>query len=310
MTLHDLLRDGYRLYRPDPGPHVDCAKLRALEVHLGYLAAVVDTVAHSPAGFTRTSGEWQRVSQWLRMAAGLEHIVIDMFIGQPKSYLCGAAADFEFQHSTEAEHLVREQTRLQLTSNALDRLLHLVDPPAPKGVNGRHNAATALLARHWGGKSPLEHYDCVLAHLRRHLATDAELVGQRNLREKVAEAPWRAHNGLLLAACNQLRHLGAHGDITLEYPNDWRDGLNRTAFLESLHVPRIGSRGVALSIQMLLLTLPISTSTASDLCAPTSSGWPVRTEAGRWALEESAELTTVIAQAHLEPDPDEIGDDH
>lgn len=304
MSISRLLGDGYNVYRKPEALRVDCAEMRTLEDHLWHLSEVFQDVglkAPSDPAIRQEAvpREWPRVSRWLQMAAGLRCVDIDIAYGEPYLPLCGRAEEYHAAASNVASVYVTEQARLQYTWNATERLLKVLRLPAVSRARGNFNAATKLLHDHWAHREPLAHVDCVLRHLRAHAEGDPELCG--GLQAALQEAPWRGQSGLLLAAANQLRHVPAHGDLAVPQPGTWGEDEPPPSehVARLLHAPRLASRGLALSLQMLLLAAkPLGS--LHGWRTP-GAGWWVLGTHGTWHREREPDWLTLLAQAHQMP---------
>jgi hypothetical protein len=105
---------------------------------------------------------------------------------------------------------------------------------------------------------------------------------------------------VLLAAANQLRHLPAHGDVTIAEPLSWSEEESAEArrFPVHLHATRLATRALALSIQMLL----IATEAPFVLTGwrEPEDGWWVSTD-DRWRRTAEPGAVKLLEQAHLRP---------
>ncbi|MFC9084508.1 hypothetical protein ACFTY7_48300, partial [Streptomyces sp. NPDC057062] len=88
MDLSGLIADGYRFYKKPTHGEVDCSDMRPLENHLWYLADVFSDLQAqrllSVGGSTDTGTiERERIEQWLRVAASLQLVDVDMSYHAP-----------------------------------------------------------------------------------------------------------------------------------------------------------------------------------------------------------------------------------
>jgi hypothetical protein len=147
----------------------------------------------------------RQVSHWLHLAAGLRHVEIFLMNDLNNSDFCG------WDYPLDLNHLARiymtEFTRLQCTSNAIERLLELVDHCLPGvGRAGRVKQATLALKNYWNEQDLPEHYHCLVQHLRGHIMNYSEFKRVSELVNAFECTAWRDSSGLLLAAGIQLRH--------------------------------------------------------------------------------------------------------
>jgi hypothetical protein len=227
--ISDLLADGYTFYRRPEPVRIDCQSMRLLEDHLWHLADVLDYLSPSDGAALAVQDEqepqeWHRIPRWLRLAAGLRYVDVDTGYGEPDTWLCGSAMDYQAAANDTASLWATEQTRLQYVWNAAERLVKVLKLPVVKEAPGRFNAATKLLKAEWGDRPLPPHYTCVARHLRMHVETDPELRNNAALVATFDEKLWRGKSGLLIAAANQLRHPPAHGDLTVPEPVNWTAG--------------------------------------------------------------------------------------
>jgi len=121
------------------------------------------------------------------------------------------------------------------------------------------------------------------------------------LRGAFQKAPWLSEAAMLLAGGNALRNIPAHGDATMPEPDDWDDESSDTqgTLPSVLHAPRLGTRGLLLSLQML-----VSETAAGDLrgswIAP-EVGWWVKEANGEWARDNAPGAKQLLFTAHLKP---------
>jgi hypothetical protein len=303
---------GYSVYRTPEAVNVDCAEMRLLKDHLWHLSEICQDLLIRPDLLTtqaqdKVEQEWPRVVRWLRMAAGLRYVDVDVAYGEPMLMLCGRADEYHEAASDTASSFVTEQTRLLYTWNAVERLLKLLRLPPVDEASAPYNRATQLLRDYWTGRDLPSHFNCVLKHLRAHAEGDSWLKSEKRLLAAFEERDWRGTSGMLLAAANQLRHLPAHGDLDMPEPVTWGPGYTgpEEYVAPLLHAPRLAVRGLALSFQMLLLARNPSASLA-DFRTP-RGGWSVLGGDGQWSSQVPA-WRSLIEQAHLlPPRADEYG---
>jgi len=113
---------------------------------------------------------------------------------------------------------------------------------------------------------------------------------------------------MLLAAANDLRHLPAHGALDIPEADAW--GPDEPVISKStellLHAPRLATRGLALSIQMLLLT-SAPQARLSGVRTPLH-GWQVRQPRDEWDRHDAPDWRARLEQAHLHPPVFELDD--
>ncbi len=311
MTITDMVNSGYRFYRARVPVQVDCVSMRTLEMYLWHLGELLGehSPQHGSPGFKadEVNHEWERIAQWLRMAAGLSYVDVDMAYGDGPSFMCGRAAEYDDAASDLASRWATEQTRLHYVWNAVERLLTTMELPAVTDAPGRFNGATLLLKDNWAGRRELPHYKCVARHLREHVERDPSMISNSRLAKAFEESPWRGDSGVLLAAGNQMRHPTAHGDLMVPMPETWGDGDPGEPGVQlQLHAPRLAARGLGLSIQMLLISAEASF-IAEGIRAP-YEGWWVQNRAGQWERRDDADPRDLFFQAHLDP-PDDDDED-
>lgn len=83
---------------------------------------------------------------------------------------------------------------------------------------------------------------------------------------------------------------------------------NRKALPSRLHIPRLATRGLGISLMMLLSTFADSGSTLDDLRTPIG-GWPWRDAQSTWhASREAAPVVETVLSLHLQA-PDDLHDE-
>lgn len=313
------LPEEFGIYRKLPVGEVDCPEMRPIADHLVHLASLLDVVDigefRSNVGGQVHSGEEQisrevsLVVQWLRMAAAIRVVDLDFSVAFDDPYLCSTAMDYREAEDEIAAIHATELARLQYAWNAMERLLLILDLPTVPQARGRFNGATEVLRNSFPDDESLPiHYLCTLRHLRKHVEHDVSL-GAPKLRSALEEAPWRATSGMLLAAANQLRHIPAHGDFEMPSPESWGDDREDEARLpRAVHAPRLATRGLALSLQMLVVAfMPKSFSIDTEL-VPDGGFW--EQDLGReWSRTLQPAPDRLFLQAHLRPPEDEEDDD-
>ncbi|MFZ4131139.1 hypothetical protein ACOZEM_24825 [Streptomyces cellulosae] len=301
-----MIENGYRFYKKPIHGEVDCSAMRPLEDHLWHMADVFSDLQVRRFSSVGDAKERERVEQWLRVAASLQLVDVDMSYHAPDVRLCGRAYEYYSATSDLTSAYTTEYTRLLYSWSAVERLLHLLNLPGlptfpgHDRVRGTWNKATYLLAEEWHGR-PLEHYSCTLTHLRHHVDEDDFLRSNRRLAGKFTVRPWRSVMGILLAVANELRNTPAHGDLSIPAPVTW--GEDRSGELPpALHVPRLAVRGLLLSMQMLIEAVLESGDHWLEQAQP-CDGWWALSDSGTWDRADSPRL--VIRSAHLQP-PDEV----
>lgn len=307
LPVIELMDMGYHAYPRREAVRADCADMRPLEEHLWHLSTVLQDMWPAKGGLAISpddlSDEWPRISQWLRLAAGLRYVDVDMAYGEPMA-LCRPAFEYESAASELASRLVTEQTRLHYVWNAVERLLRVMKIPPVPGNRGRFVAAANLLRSAWSSRDLPDHYSHVAEHLRQHCLYDPGLRDNARLQRALEDSASLDESGRLLIVGNQLRHPNAHGDFTVPAPSSWGSDseAERPATERRLHAPRLAARGLALSIQMLLggtgaeLELGIL-NTPFD-------GWWVR-EGQDWHREFEPSPERLLTDAHLPPPDDD-----
>ncbi len=301
------LRPGYCTYKPPPLKNIDCPKLRTIDEHARYLARLVGTLAPTrtnpdvPPGVVAL--EWSRVRQWLEMAAGLRFVDVERLENDQSTWMCSSAAKYNEAHNNLASDYATEQMRLHYIWSAVERLLEVIDLPTvpQKEANRRYNRAGLLLTQSFARAEVPEHYECVLRHLFGHATGDSGLSADRPLQRAFEKAPWRSGVAMLLAAGNALRNIPAHGDATVPEAADWGDESDDVdqSLPAVLHAPRLGARGLLLSLQMLL-SQTSAYDDQRDLIAPIA-GWWTCDKDGRWSRDHEPDLTRLLLTAQLKP---------
>jgi len=203
-------------------------------------------------------------SQWLHLAAGLEHVELFLMDDPDESGMC--AWDYPWDLNKLASIYMTEFTRLQYTWNAIDRLLKTLELPAqPAGSRGNVSRATSTLKVHWEGMPLPEHYRCIVRHLKVHVTQWPYFKHITGLIAAFEKSPWRGESGVLLAVGDQLRHLPAHGDLLV--PDPERVGFSRgeEKYPAVAHVPLLGTRALVISLQMLIAATATDPSGKSDV---------------------------------------------
>lgn len=296
------VHEGRSWYQRPTDMHVDCPDLRVLEDHLWTLA---DTFADLPpwlrtAPHSSDSSEWSRVSQWLRMASGLQYVDVDTAYGHGM-VLCGRAADFDAANDRRRSIEASEHTRLLYTWNAMERLLRVLRLPQVAG-GGAFAAAAAWLVQHEATAEFPEHFHCVRRHLIRHLEAQAQHSSlDRGLEQKLLLVDQDQPITHLIWAGHLMRHPTAHGDLDFDLPDDWDEATlsRRPRFPRVLHPYRLAIRGLALSMQMLLATSAPPDVRAAGVYAPTD-GWMVQVGSS-WRSIEQPHVAALVRSAHVEP---------
>ena len=291
--------------------------MRRIDHHARHLRRVLDSVSIAlvDPGIDDAvvPREWQRVQQWLEMAAGLRFVDIERLEDDALVWMCSSASRYNDAHNNIASDYATEQLRLHYVWSAAERLLKILDLPEIPGRNSasRYSRAGVLLtARVSQGDLP-EHYSCLLKHLRNHIRGERELASDPAATDAVTAHSWRSESAMLLAAGNALRHIPAHGDTEVPEPDDWdedTDDPGKTLPV-ALHAPRLGARGLLLSLQMLV-SLTADGQIRNSWNMP-ELGWWVRAADGAWARTYAPTACELLVTAHLQPpgDDDEREDD-
>jgi hypothetical protein len=247
---------------------------------------------------------------WLPSGYGCLHGLrfgdVDFGVAYGTPYLCGTAMDYLEAENQLAAGYATELTRLQYSWNAVERLLSILELPSVPEAPGSFNAATRMLQSAFPNESSLPtHYLCVLRHFRNHAMNDVALKTNRKLSAALNNTPWRAISGLLLAGANQLRHVPAHGDIQLPEPKSWGDDqVAEVALPASLHVSRLATQGLALSIQMLIAASFPAAVRLQGSIDPKLGLWQ-QDQNGCWSRTFTPNVDSLFLQAHLEPPEDD-----
>lgn len=313
MSMSELLSEGYRFYKATPLSTVDCVALRGLDDHARGLKAIIEFLglpAHKPHMTDKEiRHEWTQVEQWLGMAAGLRFVDIEFLDGRD-SWLCSVAGDYNDAHNSLVSAYATEQNRLLYVWSAAERLLKLLILPdnVPDKFRNNYNRASSLLTQSYELADLPEHYMCVYEHLCQHVQNDTALQSEKSLSRSLLKTSWRREPGLLLSIGNSMRNIPAHGVDTGPAVTDWDrdDPRSEVALSTAYHAPMLATRGLLLSIQMLLATscqyFP------DDLDDDIVDGRWVRA-AGKWEWVTNLEpaLRDIILSAHLR-NPDEFDD--
>lgn len=259
MTISSIMDAGFTNYKPPQLSNIDCRSMRRIDHHARYLRRILGSVsiAMVDPGVDNAvvAREWQRVEQWLEMAAELRFVDIERLEDDASAWMCGSARRYNAAHNNIACDHATEQLRLHYVWSATERLLKILNLPQIPGKKSasRYSRAGVLLTARVSSDDLPEHYLCTLKHLRNHIRGESELASDPAAIDAVTEHSWRSESAMLLAAGNALRHIPAHGDTEVPEPDDWHeDTEERTdALPTTLHAPRLGARGLLLSLQML-----------------------------------------------------------
>jgi hypothetical protein len=237
-------------------PSVDCHGLTGLSEHLDAVAVALDgpwTESFLAADGAHLMGVRQ-VSHWLHLAAGLRHVEIFLMNDVNNSDFCSWDYPLDLNHL--ASIYITEFTRLQYTSNAIERLLELADYDLPRvGRAGRVKRAMLALKNYWNEQKPPEHYHCLVRHLRSHIMNYPKFKRVGELVNAFECTAWRDSSGLLLAAGIQLWQLPAHGNIIIPDPEYADFSRGDSAYPKIAHIPIIGVRALLINLQMLVIAL-------------------------------------------------------
>lgn len=265
---------------------------------------------HKPGvGARRFRYEWAMVEQWLGMAAGLRFVDVEFLDGRD-SWLCSAAGEYNDAYNSLVSAYATEQSRLLYVWSAMERLLRLLVLPdgVPEKYKTRYSRAAALLSESYRSRELPEHYSCIYRHLRQHIENDAALMSDRGLTRSMSITSWRTGPGLLLAMGNAMRNIPAHGADGVPTLTDWdRDNpVSEVALSTAYHAPMLATRGLLLSIQMLLAE-SCNYHLVDPGIEPSGGTW-IRVE-GQWVWVMDLEpvLREALLSAHLTaPSDDEI----
>lgn len=304
VNIREMMANGFRFYRIPSESNFECNDLRSLENHLWHMAELLSDLNCSALGHyipnDNDQVEAYRIVKWLQMAASLQIAHIDTGNHAQPAYMCEGVAEYEAADDEITSAYATEYTRLLYAWCAVERLLHVIElPSVPRfegysRVAGNWHAGTYLLS----SIEPVEHYMCTLRHMVHHVKKDATYRSMTKLHEAFDLTPWRSPSGVLLMAANQLRHMPAHGDLTIPGPHS----LNGQQ--ASLHVPRLAVRGLLMSIQMILAVLADPNDYWNGNIGP-QEGWWVRDTDGSWTRpDEQTQPVAAIIDAHLRPAPD------
>jgi hypothetical protein len=301
----ELWRDGWRTYRPGALHQLDCGHLRPVEGQIGALVELLELLEEREDGQSVLGGagkEAALVQQWLRMAAGLAQVIVDLR-SFDVPFMCDSAMEYEEAANRAASLFVTEYTRLLYVWNAAEVLLGSMSLPEVSGAKGVFNGAAAHLTEHWSQALP-SHYSGLLSHLEDHIQRDPALAGDQRLRRSMKERTWRGPQATLLSASQHLRHVLAHGALQMPGPDAWGDEVNdgeEPIRLGRLHVPRLATRGICLGLQMILATRvdPASTVPTDELRYHWNEDlWETTDPVGlRWLLENAHLSASGFGQA-------------
>ena len=300
-TVSQLVQEGWRFYRAPKHSGDSCEHLRGVERHLAEMVKVLSQLFEDgPVALRGPEEAWPLIEQWLRMAAGLHFVDLDLHEFD-HSFMCGEAMDYEEAAGWVASLYATEYTRLLYTWNATELFVkHLALPPV-KEAPGWINAATLVLKKYWEQSAALpDHYAGVLRHLKDHVKADPALGKRKRLVGALEETSWRGQSGLLLAASHQLRHVPAHGNLQIPEPDRWGEDMKeREASPAALHVPRLGVRGLLFGLQMVLVAiLPEDLRLGDDF----RGEWFVRDGDRNWIEATHPLVKDVLMHVQLEPE--------
>ncbi|MEV6514987.1 hypothetical protein AB0M37_04270 [Micromonospora chalcea] len=158
------------------------------------------------------------------MAAGLEKVEINTAAYDRSIVYCGAAWEYEEASSTTYSRWQTELTRLLYIYAALEEIVRGFRSDLPEGSPAL--PAALGIIRH-EARTPLFHFERVLAHLKQHvddsfLSRNMKVVNA--FKSKAGEPP----GATALRVGVQFRHLFAHGALIPPEPDDsdivWRSG--------------------------------------------------------------------------------------
>lgn len=302
-SMSDLARLGYRLYKKPPLKNVDCDCLLTINEHARVLYDLLEDI--QPASASQpgaTSNDWDRVRQWIQMAAGLEFVSVER-LDDDSTLMCGTAADYQYAHNYLASLYATEETRLIYVWSAVERLLGIADIPSYKNIQKKHvyDRAAALLSETFSVERLPLHFLDVRAHLNAHIRNDPELRSDRRLKAASEIRPWRSDAGTLLTIGNAIRNFPAHGDVNVPEPGDWFDAGSKwlSALPCELHARRLATRGLLLSLQLLLA---ITCRYREDIEIDAFSGGRFIFQKGKgWAHRANPSLVEVLYSVHIRP---------
>ncbi|MFB4293444.1 hypothetical protein ACBI99_37805 [Nonomuraea sp. ATR24] len=308
MDISSLMTAGYSVYKPPPLDNIDCPDLRSIDDHARHLKRVFNAIAPTPdlleenISMQAFTNEWMRIQQWLEMAAGLRFVDIERFEDDGSTWLCGSAVRYNDAHNNIASDWATEQIRLHYVWSAIERLLKVIRLPSiPRetAYDRRYIRAAKYLTQRVPTTQLPVHYNCTLRHLRKHVMQDSDLTSVRRMFEAT---PIRSEAAMLLAAGNAMRNIPAHGDGTVPEPEDWSEepieGQDRLALPYVLHAPRVATRGLLLSLQMLVTQ--IATENSTENWSMPEPGWWIQSD-GVWRRDISPSSKQLLATAHLKP---------
>ncbi|MEC0238372.1 hypothetical protein P4H66_00610 [Paenibacillus dokdonensis] len=181
---------------------------------------------------------FQNITEWLNMAAGVEQINIITERYDSSIYMCGTALEYSIEKSKLWSKLCSELVTFNFIWGSIESLIL-------KFVTKNSKDSTTYLGRKFisnNYKGPtikgfIETYNNLYSMLRKELS-EQEL--------KNIEREHHAAKGLFLVS--KLRNRFAHGSRLLPLPEDWSEGLTR-----DVDIIQQSSRIVLFSIQMLLI---------------------------------------------------------
>jgi len=189
------------------------------------------------------------VFEWLRIAASIESVSVNMLTFGEGVMYCSAAAEYEDRRSDLLSEVLHDQLRFTYVWGAFETLAKIVEPPAvPKSVKPRSSMVDRV-AYHLRGTFDLRNcapwgYNQWLHDLKVSLGpSDRFRIGKH-----FALTTCAGYSGLAISIVRHIRNQFAHGVVNLPEPEEWT-GEKPAA----LSVLKLSTRLVLLSMQMLLL---------------------------------------------------------
>lgn len=186
-----------------PGP-VDFAALR---VHIESLSDwLFRTYEVMGAVDSEHPTGWSSVQNWLRMAAGLRRVEIDL--STFGAFMCNGAEEYEnaVGEATSRQHAYL--TRLLYLYMAIENATSTIDPRAD-GDGKTFPIAQSILARHREGL--FRHETCAHVHVMKHVRLDAQLSESKLSTVSLENPQYPGLPSLQIAA--RFRNLYAHGGL-------------------------------------------------------------------------------------------------
>lgn len=247
------------------------------------------------------SVEWERVRKWLALAGGLRHVEVQRF--EDDALLCSTAADYAEADNYIVSHYAIENVRLQYVWNGIERLLKFLPLPDLKSYPGDFNRVQHLLSISDSDRWIPTYFSCVTKHLTAHITEDTAYKSDKRLLASTRPTrEWRNHSGTLLDVGNRLRNFPAHGQIDVPEPAGWGEEERASGHVipATLHAPRLATRGLLLSLQLIIATV-ISRDERLHAFDGPELGWWLREKDGSWKRSENPSVQSRLRSIHLEP---------